>query len=180
MKESKVSLKARKELLIKVRDKYKNAGWKEKVEILNGFIASTGYQRKHAIMLLNSESSTKAIRANKRKKQPIYDDAVQKMLITAWQAANEICAKRFVPFLPELVAALERHGHICLTPEVRKKLLNISAATADRILSIERHKHCKGMTTTKPGNLLKKQIKIHTFWGWDDIIPFPILNWSYN
>ncbi len=73
MRESKVSLKARKELLIKVRDKYKNAGWKEKVEILNGFIASTGYQRKYAIMLLNSESSKKAMRTNKRKKQPISD-----------------------------------------------------------------------------------------------------------
>ena len=29
-----------------------------------------------------------------------------------WSAANAICAKRMVPFLPELIPTLERHGYL--------------------------------------------------------------------
>jgi hypothetical protein len=31
----------------------------------------------------------------------------------AWTAANEECAKRLVPFLPDLVDSLARHYHRC-------------------------------------------------------------------
>jgi hypothetical protein len=48
-----------------------------------------------------------------------------------------------VPFLPELVKALERQGHLSLPIEVRTLLLNISAATTDRLLTIECHKQAK-------------------------------------
>ena len=33
-----------------------------------------------------------------------------------WSAANAICAKRMVPFLPELIPTLERHGHLVVSP----------------------------------------------------------------
>jgi hypothetical protein len=35
---------------------------------------------------------------------------VQHALFLAWQAANRICAKRLIPFLPTLLEALERHA----------------------------------------------------------------------
>jgi hypothetical protein len=44
-------------------------------------------------------------------------------------------------------------------------------ATADRLLKKERDLKGKGISTTKPGALLKKQIQIRTFADWDDVTP---------
>lgn len=157
-------------LVASVRAKYKQSGWKGKGKILDGFIAATGYRRKYAINLLNSAEVKQKINVRQGRK-PKYNNEVQAALITVWRAANEICAKRLVPFLPELVVALERYGHLSLAPSTRKRLLSISKATADRLLRPERQKHGKGISTTKPGSLLKKQIKVRTFADWDDVIP---------
>ncbi len=43
--------------------------------------------------------------------------------------------KRMAPFLPEMVAILERVGELDLTAEVRDKLCAMSAATIDRRLA---------------------------------------------
>jgi hypothetical protein len=97
---------------------------------------------------------------------------VQAALRVAGEAANGICATRLVPFLPELVPALERHGHLQLTDEVRGQLLTLSAATADRLLAgARRAAGPRGIATTKPGALLKQQVPLRPFAGWDDAAP---------
>ncbi len=111
---SKMSLQARRELIASVKLKYQQSDWKLKKGILDGVIAATDYQRKHAIRLLNSKQNGVAEQSKRIGRKPIYTDAIQKVLITVWQIANQICAKRLIPFLPELVASLERHGHLSL------------------------------------------------------------------
>jgi len=97
---------------------------------------------------------------------------VQEALVICWAAANEVCATRLVPFLPELVDALERHGHHLLPAGQRAQLLDISAATADRLLRPHRQQgHIHGISTTKPGALMKRQIPVRTFQDWDDAQP---------
>src|SRR5690348_17225372 len=59
-------------------------------------------------------------------------------LLEDWNAANRICAKGLMPFLPILIEALERHEHRQISEECRKQLLSMSAATADRLLSFQR------------------------------------------
>ena len=114
-------------------------------------------KRKYAISLLNAKTSTgKAPKKRGRKSK--YGIEVQEALKTLWYAANRICSKRLAPFIPELVDALEQHGHLSLTPDVRSKILEISAATIDRFLSKERIQGGKGISTTAPGSLLKKQL----------------------
>jgi len=49
-----MSLSARRELLVSVRQKYLSANWTNKGKILDGFVAATGYERKYAIQLLNN------------------------------------------------------------------------------------------------------------------------------
>jgi len=115
---SNMSLQTRKELIASIRLKYQGSHWQEKSKILDGLIAATGYQRKHAISLLNS-SEPKGIEKTQRKRALKYNQAVQEALLTVWYAANQICAKRLVPFLPELVSVLERHGHLSLAPSIR-------------------------------------------------------------
>jgi hypothetical protein len=58
---------------------------------------------------------------------------VREALIVVWEASDRICGKRLRPLLPILVEAMERHGHIQLAPEVRARLLAMSAATIDGI-----------------------------------------------
>jgi hypothetical protein len=76
-----------------------------------------------------------------------------------------------VPFIPQLVSAMEQHGHLRIGGDVRKRLLSISAATVDRMLSPERIRIKGGIITTKRGDLLKNQIQIRTFADWDNIVP---------
>jgi len=141
---SNLSIQARRELIENIRLKYHRSDWQTKRSLLNGFIAATGYQRKYAISLLN-KSSAKQQQVQGIGRKPIYDEAVQQALIQLWRVANQICAKRLIPFLPDLIEACERHGHLSLPVGVRKKLLTISVATADRLLRKERQIQKKGI-----------------------------------
>lgn len=49
-------------------------------------------------------------------------------------AADRICSKRLKPVVPVLLPALERHGRLVLSAEVRNGLLAISPASMDRLL----------------------------------------------
>src|SRR5437868_14051275 len=64
----------------------------------------------------------------------IYDEAVSAALTILWEAADRICGKRLKEAIPTFVAAMERHGHLRLEGEVRRRLLEMSAATIDRLL----------------------------------------------
>ncbi|MDP2728111.1 MAG: transposase family protein [Dehalococcoidia bacterium] len=47
----------------------------------------------------------------------------------------------------------------------------MSAATIDRRLRLYKPKLLKGLSTTKPGTLLKKQVPVHTYTPWDEQRP---------
>lgn len=168
----KMSVSARRELAIRTSERYRAAQWKEKGHILDEFVATTGYNRKHAVTLLKSVvHNAAAPRPYDRKRQ--YDSAVRVALIAVWKAANGICSKRLVPFLPDLVGVMERFGHLSVPPDVRAKLLSVSVATVDRLLASERHRNGKGkgISTTRPGQLLKRLIPVRTFAEWNDVQP---------
>lgn len=164
-----MSLSARKELLASVRQKYRDSSWMDKRKILDGFVAATGYDRKHAIQLMNSTAEPE--KPKQRLACQKYDEQTRQALYAVWYTANQICSKRLVPFLPELVGAMERHGHLRIPAEVRTRLLGISPATVDRLLRPEREMIKQGVSTTRPGNLLKHQIQVRTFADWDDVTP---------
>lgn len=165
-----MSLSTRRELLIGVRQTYQNADWLDKGKVLDGFVAATGYERKYAIRLLNSTDAPTTTSKSRLACQK-YDNQVRQALISVWCAANQICSKRLVPFLPQLIEAMERHGHLRLPGDVRGRLLSISPATVDRLLRSERESTKLGVSTTRRGNLLKNQIQVRTFADWDDVTP---------
>ena len=61
-----------------------------------------------------------------------------------------------------------RHGEVEI--EVRQKLLQISAATIDRVLEPYRYQRGKGKSLTKPGSIKRNQIPISTE-VWDTNVP---------
>jgi hypothetical protein len=166
-----MSLKSRHELIHSLADRYRQASWRDKPQILDEVAAATGYHRKYAIDLLNRPPEVRPARAS-RPQARHYDGAVQTVLIDLWEAANHICAKRLVPFLPTLMESLTRHGHLNVSDQIKQQLLAISPATVDRLLRAVRQGGCiRGSSTTQRGTLLKHQIPIRTFTDWDDLEP---------
>ena len=166
---SHLSYRSKKELLLQMAPRYKEASLTMKTVILDEFVAATGYARKYAIRLLSQPVAPRL--TIKRPRPPRYGLEVQQALHLAWTAANHICAKRLMPFLPTLVASLERHGHLHLSEESHRQLLTMSPATADRILRPYRKHEGHGISTTRSGTLLKKQIPVRTFNDWNETTP---------
>ena len=159
-----MTVAARRELALRTAVRYKNAARPEKKRILDEFLESTGFHRKHATRLLNDILRGERPRQEPRGRVRRYGPAVQAALIAAWRTVNYVCGKRLVPFLPELIPTMERHGHLSLSDKTRADLLELSAATADRIFRQFRFDHRPhGKTPTKSGQLLKHRVPIRTF-----------------
>lgn len=178
-----LTMKARQEVTKATAGQYRGASKKEKGKILDQFIATTGYSRWYARLVLRHEGRRiqtdqqtivvveRKSRA-KRKRARYYDEKVQTALVKLWRIMDYICGKRLQPWLPELITVLERHNEFSCERQTRTKLLRISAASIDRLLKSERRKYeLRGRAGTKPGTLLKKQIPIRTFAEWDEQRP---------
>lgn len=169
-----MSLAARREMLHSIRQSYLSSKRPDKSKILDGFVAATGYDRKYALALLRKKSpiiDSLSVKPKPRLGAQIYDDQFRHVLLTVWNTANQVCSKRFVPFIPDLVAAMERHGHLRISDDIRRKLMTVSAATVDRILQPERSRQAQGLSQTKAGSLLKSKVQVRTFADWNDVIP---------
>jgi len=129
----------------------------------------TGFHRKHAMRVLRDEQAT---RSAQRPARRLYDDAVRDTLIVVWEASDRICGKRLKPLLPLLVEAMERHKHLQLAPEIRTRLLAMSAATIDRSLRTVRE-HAGGRTRrrTAPSVAVRRSVPVRTFSDWQDPSP---------
>lgn len=138
---------------------------------MDEFVAVTGYHRKHAIRLLRHlpASHKAAARADGRS---IYGQEVVRALVEVWERSDRLCSDRLHAFLPLWLEALELHHELILEPRTKAMLLSMSRATIDRKLRpTRRHLRRHGLSTTKPGTLLKNQIPIRTFAQWDDLRP---------
>lgn len=163
-----VSKVARKEIVEALRSRYGRASKVEKSLILGEFIAVSGYHRKHAIRLLRSVPEVPVKRA--RESRRVYDEAVKAALVILWEACDRICGKRLKAAIPNLIRALEKHGHLQLDPVVRQRVLAVSAATIDRLLvpvrqgaGARRRRHCR--------KKVSQEIPTKTFAEWKDPAP---------
>ena len=178
-----LTMKARQEVTKATAGQYRGASKKEKGQILDQFVATTGYSRWYARLVLRHEGRrvqtdkqtivvVERQSRTKRKRARCYDEKVQTALVKLWRIMDYICGKRLQPMLPELLPVLERYNEFHCDRETRAKLLRISAASIDRLLKPERCKYeLRGRSGTKPGTLLKKQIPIRTFAEWDEQRP---------
>jgi len=167
-----MSLKSKRELLAAVRPRYLKASKVEKQKILDEFTSATRYHRKHAIRVLKNRVQVQNRRKRKTKTyQPIYRGEVVQALEQIWEIYGRICSKRLQPYLPEAIKVLERCREIKLCEDTKERLLKISSASIDRCLRPVRLKLPHGLSTTKPGSLLKNLIPVHTFTAWDQERP---------
>jgi len=161
---------ARDELVAAIAGRYAQGDRSERSRILDEFTAVTGFHRKHAMRLLRAGQVSR--RSGPRLGRRVYDEAVREVLIVVWEASDRICGKRLRPLLPILVEAMERHGHLQLVPEVRTRLMTMSAATIDRALRDIRQQAgtVKRRRRSAP-SAIRRSVPVRTFDGWDDPPP---------
>jgi len=164
-----MSQRSKKELVETIQPRYLKASKGGKKQILDEFVAITGFHRKHAIRVLGHRPKPQGYK--KRGKQRVYTGAVIEALTAIWEICGRICSKRLQPFIPEMILVLERHHEIEIDEKVKGQLLKMSRATIDRCLKPARFEHRKGLSTTKPGTLLKQAIPVHTFTPWEEERP---------
>jgi len=164
-----MSQRSKKELIETIRPRYLKANKAGKEQILDELVATAGYHRKYAIRLLKHGHPAKG--RKKTGRQKMYQGEVIQALTQIWEICGRICSIRLKPFLPEITRVLERLNEIHLTDPTKALLLNMSRATIDRCLKSARFEHPHGLSTTKPGTLLKRAIPVRTYTAWDDERP---------
>ena len=135
---------------------------------LGDFVAVAGYDRKHAIRILNGIPPKLPGRRGRRW---LYDQSVTEALVVLREAPVRVCGKRLNALLTILVPALERHGHVCLDPQVREQLMGVSAATIGprpaeaRSVTASQRRHRASRTR------LRSSMQVCTFNDWQDPEP---------
>ena len=175
-------MQQRQAVVAKAASRYQRSSKKEKGSILSELVELTEYSRVYARRVLRQHgqrikqgkhSLLADVRVHSsRSRAPYYDEQVRTALVKIWRVMDYICGKRLQPALAELVMVLERHNELRCDRLTREKLLQVSAATIDRLLRVERRKHeLRSKARTKPGTLMKHQIPIRTFAEWDEQQP---------
>ena len=169
-----LTMQEKKALAREVSKRYQKAKKKEKTQMLDEFVKTTGYNRKYALhQLANRGKITTAspggLKAGARRRRkgggrkPVYTGDFIIVLRKIWAYFWYRCGKILAPFLRENIRFLELPFRI--TPEVRELLLKASPSTIDRVLKGDKKKLAlKGKSGTKPGKLLKKQIPVRTYY----------------
>jgi hypothetical protein len=159
---------SKKECVEVFRAHYQGATKRQKQAMLDDCCRLCGYHRKYAIRLLNSKAR-KAKKPSKRGRKKKYDNPlISEVLTDIWVATNLPCAKRLKTIIP---LWLPHYDKFIVPDDVKKALLSISAATIDRLMAPHRSKFNKrGLSTTKPGSIIKKRIPVKTN-QWDEKIP---------
>jgi hypothetical protein len=151
-----------------VRKRYRRSIKKQKVEILNEFVSTTGYNRSYARRVLGSLK-----KVGRKKKYPprkrVYDAQVFYALRKIWIISDNICGQRLKPQISEIIRKLELFKEYRFNKRTKQKLTVISPATIDRMLSATKKSYqLKGRSTTKPGTLLRQTIAVRTAADWSE------------
>ena len=149
---------AKKEYLEWMAARYRIAHRAGKARILDEVCVACGCHRKSAVRRLGRRPAPK--RTGKRPgPKPTYDPRMLLGPLRAiWSAAEQPCGRRLVAALPLWLPAWDKRHR--LEPEVRRQLLAMSPATADRLLAPVRARAGRGRCLTQPGTLLRTQIPV--------------------
>jgi len=143
--------------LERLRRRYAGRGKDGKSRLLDEFCEHHGYERKYAIKLLQG-GPPRAVAGSRPGPAPKYEP-VQEVVERIWTRAEQVCGKRLAPALELWLPHYARH-YGPLLPTQKKLLHSISAATLDRLLADSKARVPGGLSGTRPGTLLRRQVPI--------------------
>lgn len=160
-------LKPDRKYLARLCKRYGKARKKEQSAILDEFVATTGYHRKHAVELLSGRRHWRDPgQPLHRRRRAFYTAEDQQAAL--W---DDIGSKRLRAAMDTELPTLRRQRHLRVGRTCYQHLLQVSASTLDRWRRAARRPGRRLRGGTKPGTLLKRQIPIRTFADWDDKRP---------
>ena len=164
-----MSNSAKKEYVEAVKKRYFASCKKEKTHILDELCENCKLNRKYAIRLIYKKGTNNKHKTGRPKKYS--SQAILDFLKDLWVLTNLACSERLKAAIPLWLPHYRLHRNNHLTEEDVKLLLEISPSTIKRLLRRNRPKYKKlGLSTTKPGSLLKKQVPIKVN-QWDETKP---------
>jgi hypothetical protein len=165
-----ISMGARREVVLAVAERYRLAGRAEKGRILDELCKVTGWHRKQAVRALGGKSTIVLDRP--RQRRPTYGSIIKDAVVALWEASDRVCGKRLKVMIPTLLPALERHGRLELSQADRVLVLEVSAATIDRQL-VDTKIAVAGGKRRRVGfySAIRREVPIRTFNDWNDPAP---------
>jgi hypothetical protein len=151
---TRLDMATRRELVRRLRERYRNASCGEKSVLLDELAALTGYHRKHAIRVLSRQVPC-APSADPCCRSQRYGAAIKSVLIVLWETSGRVCGKRLKPMIPALMQRLD--GQLQLGDAERALVLAVSASTIDRLLA-NVHDHGNGGRSTREASLQEAEI----------------------
>lgn len=156
-----------KRYLEQLKGRYYGSRRKDKKIILDEFVKTTGHSRKYAIKLLRGWYKYK--QNNTVRPHRVYTERDAAVLEKVCGFLDWINSKRIRAALVVGIDQLIAGGELRLSQEDRRRILRVSPATIDRLLTRHgRRSKQRGHSYTKPGTLLKSQIPIRTFADWNE------------
>ncbi len=158
--------------LAALRQRYARASKKERGQMLDEYVRTTGCHRKHAIAVLCGKRSrpTGASRRSRRSQYTAEDARALEKLSELFDGIN---AKLLRVAMDNELEHLYRCGFLQVSPACYRRLHQISPASIDRV----RTRYGRGLPPrvkrgrTKPGSLLKHQIPVRTWDDWNEDQP---------
>jgi hypothetical protein len=156
--------------LKQLQARYRRASKKEKTVILDEYVKTTGYHRKHAIAVLNGQR--KRVRGPiRRPRRAQYGIEEANAIATLADLFDNICSKRLRAAMDVELPRLYQAGVLRISSTCYEKLLKVSPATMDRLRTRYRSDRHRRRGFTKPGTLLKQRIPIRTWADWTEDRP---------
>lgn len=162
---------AKRQIIESFRWKYHQSGRLKKSELLKEVQNLLNCHRKHATRLMRKRRAGRKAQGEKRGRKSKYN--------TPEFLASLHRVRRVMEFrnaevmkgnMPEWLPFIERH-YGKFVEDVRAKLLTISASTMKRYFRLMREQAGSGLSTTRPGSILRTEIPIRTESYWDELVP---------
>ena len=147
---------------------------KERGQILDEYVETTDYHRKHAIAVLRRKRSRAGGKHNRtRPRASVYTAEDARALEKLSELFEGINAKLLRVAMDNELQQLYERGFLKISRACYQRLQRISPATIDRL----RQRYGRGLPPrvkrghTKPGTLLKSQIRVRTWAEWNEDRP---------
>ncbi len=151
--------------------RYAKSSKKERSVILDEFVATSGYHRKHAIALLRGHRVWhRGSTPIRRPRACIYGKEERRAVLELAEVFDQISSRRLRAAMDAELPVLRRQGHLRVSASCYGHLRVVSPATMDR-LRRGSPRPIRRRGGTKPGTLLKYQIPVRTFSEWSDKRP---------